>query len=84
MAYIGTSGDRDSQLVPRNVLKDFTDDVLVISAGSYSCIVSLIGRYNTSIAETHRHGHVALCGLDGLKWIAWERPWVIMNMANDL
>ncbi len=83
MGCIGTSGDRDIQLVSRNALNDFTDDALTISAGSYSCIVSLIGRYNTSIAETYRHGRVALCGLDGLKWIAWERPWVIMNMAND-
>ncbi len=61
MGYIGTSGDRDSQLVSRNVLKDFADDALTISAGSYSCIVSLIGRYNTSIAESYRHGRVPCC-----------------------
>ncbi len=28
---MGTSGNRDSQLAPRSVMKDFTDDVLTTS-----------------------------------------------------
>ncbi len=32
--YMGTSGNRDSQLTSRNVLNDFTDDALIISVGS--------------------------------------------------
>ncbi len=32
--YMGTSGNRDSQLASRSALKDFTDDALSISAGS--------------------------------------------------
>ncbi len=34
VGYMGTSGNRDSQLASRSVLKDFTDDALTISAGS--------------------------------------------------
>ncbi len=33
-AYMGTSGNRDYQLSPRSVSKDFTDDALTISTGS--------------------------------------------------
>ncbi len=32
-AYVGASGNRDSQLVSRSVLRDYFDDVLIISAG---------------------------------------------------
>ncbi len=32
VGFMGTSGNRDSQLASRNVLNDFTDDALVISA----------------------------------------------------
>ncbi len=32
--YMDTLGNRDCQLVSRGVLKDFTDDSLIISAGS--------------------------------------------------
>ncbi len=31
---MGTSGNRDCQRASRSALKDFTDDVLIISAGS--------------------------------------------------
>ncbi len=33
VGYIDTSGNRDSQLASRSVLKDFTDDALTISTG---------------------------------------------------
>ncbi len=32
VGFMGTSGNRDSQLASRNVLNDFNDDALVISA----------------------------------------------------
>ncbi len=34
VGYMGTSGNRDCQWASRNVLKDFTEDALAISAGS--------------------------------------------------
>ncbi len=34
VSYMGTSGNRDCQLASRSALKDFTDEALMISAGS--------------------------------------------------
>ncbi len=66
--------NKDRQLAFGSVLKDFTDYALTFSTGSNSCTVYLIGGYNISFAETYRHGRVALCGFNGLKWIPWEIP----------
>ncbi len=35
VGYMGTSGNRDSQLAAKSVLTDFTDDALTISAGGF-------------------------------------------------
>ncbi len=40
VGYMGTSGNRDSQLASRNVLNDFTVNALAIAAVSYSDHVS--------------------------------------------
>ncbi len=37
---MGTSGNRDCQRASRSALKDFTDDALTISAGSFEQLYS--------------------------------------------
>ncbi len=35
VGYMGTSGNKDSQLAPKSVFNDFTDNTLTISVGVY-------------------------------------------------
>ncbi len=75
--YMGATGNRDSQLVSRNVLNDFTDDTLAISAGSIfqngtpRMLAAYWRRSSTSV------------------WVGWVKmdsmgnfngQWVILNM----
>ncbi len=57
---MNTSGNRDSQMAPRSVLNDFTDDALTITARKRIGD----GGYNVSVGIIYRRGRVALCGLD--------------------
>ncbi len=75
---MGTSGNRDCQSASRSVSKNFTEDVLTISAGNlFQNVTARIlrrisdGGYNISVGGTCRRGRVALCGLDMQRWTPW-------------
>ncbi len=72
---MGTSGNRDCQWASRSVMKDFTEEALIISASSlFQNGTARIAKANwrRRVGGTCRRGRVALCGLDVRRWTPWE------------